>query len=172
MVGGAAGRGGGAGAGRATGRAAVGRRGAGVGCDLAALGRYLLASWPPVLLRSLLLWGLWEWSGRWGPRWAAAAAVGVCGYGRVWALAGRVGAPGRSGGVCRLGLWQAQRLLLVGYLLLGWQWSSLLGARTAWGLGVGCVVCEREEPWVQVERQADGSYQATLCGHFTLAVAG
>ena len=41
-----------------------------------------------------------------------------------------------------------------------------------WPLGLGCVVCEREEPWVQVERQADGGYQATLCGHFTLAVAG
>jgi hypothetical protein len=70
-----------------------------------------------------------------------------------------------------LGLWQAQRLLLIGYVLVGWQrqWPER-GA--VWELGAGCVVCERDEPWVQVERQPDGSYQATLCGHFTLTVAG
>ena len=28
-----------------------------------ALGDYLLQSWRPVLLRSLLWWGLWAWSG-------------------------------------------------------------------------------------------------------------
>ena len=34
-----------------------------------ALGAYLLQSWRPVLLRSLLLWGLWAWSGEWGWSW-------------------------------------------------------------------------------------------------------
>ena len=34
------------------------------------------------------------------------------------------------------------------------------------------MVCQRDEPGVHVARQADGSYQATLCGHFTLTVAG
>jgi hypothetical protein len=34
------------------------------------------------------------------------------------------------------------------------------------------VVCPPDEPRVEVARQADGSYQATLCGHFTLTVAG
>jgi hypothetical protein len=39
--------------------------------------------------------------------------------------------------------------------------------------GLGCVVCHREEPWVEaVQQEEDGSYTATLCGHFTLHVAG
>jgi len=33
------------------------------------------------------------------------------------------------------------------------------------------VVCQRDEPQVAVTRQADGSYQARQCGHFTLTVA-
>jgi len=40
------------------------------------------------------------------------------------------------------------------------------------GLGLSCVVCQQDEPQVSVARQADGSYQARLCGHFTLTVAG
>jgi len=139
------------------------------GAHLAALGRFLLASWPPVLLRSLLLWVLWEWSGRWGPSWLRLLPWGLW----LWQGLG-VGWPSwRSRAVWRgvqMGLWQAQRLLLVGYGVLGWS-RQPLGARTVWGMGLGCVVCEREEPWVQVERQAEGSYQATLCGHFTLAIA-
>jgi len=39
-------------------------------------------------------------------------------------------------------------------------------------VGLGCLVCQQDEPRVEVARQADGRYQATLCGHFTLAVAG
>ena len=34
------------------------------------------------------------------------------------------------------------------------------------------MVCQQDEPQVSVARQADGSYQASLCGHFTLTVAG
>jgi hypothetical protein len=54
--------------------AAVGRRRASwdwgpQASHLAALGRYLLVSWPPVVLRSLALWGVWAWSGCWGPSW-------------------------------------------------------------------------------------------------------
>ena len=30
----------------------------------------------------------------------------------------------------------------------------------------------RNEPWVQVERQADGSYYAEMCGHFSLRLSG
>jgi transposase-like protein len=70
-------------------------------------------------------------------------------------------------------LWQVQRMLLLGYagaslyhiaqgLLFSPVWSV--------GLGVGCLVCDREEPYVGLERQADGGWQATLCGHFTLEV--
>jgi hypothetical protein len=77
------------------------------------------------------------------------------------------------------GLWQAQRLLLGGYLLVGGlrqgagaPWALGAGDGMPWALGAGCAVCARDEPWVAVERQPDGSYQATLCGHFTLTVAG
>ena len=138
--------------------------------QLAVLGRYLAASWPPVLLRSLLVWGLWVWSGGWGPAWLRLVPWGWW----LWRGLG-VGWPRLPGQMLWRGvewtLWQGQRLLLVGYLGLALHSQS----QGRWGaecLGLGCVVCEREEPWVAVERQADGSYQATLCGHFTLAVAG
>jgi transposase-like protein len=69
------------------------------------------------------------------------------------------------------GLWQGQRLVLLGYL--GAALSQLRAEDPAlWGLGLGCVVCQADEPGVAVARQADGSYQATLCGHFTVTVAG
>ncbi len=45
-------------------------------------------------------------------------------------------------------------------------------ASTPLAVGLGCVVGGRAERWVSVERQADGSYQAELCGHFRLSVAG
>jgi hypothetical protein len=135
---------------------------------LAAIERYLLASWPPVLLRSLGLWGLWAAGGCRGPGWLGL----VPWVGWLW-QAGAVGWPRwRQRGVWRGGQWllgQSQRLLLAGYL--GWAGSRLLeGGGRAWGVGLSCVVCGRDEPWVGVERQADGSYQATLCGHFTLAM--
>jgi transposase-like protein len=39
-------------------------------------------------------------------------------------------------------------------------------------MGMGCVICGSEEPEVMLERQEDGGYQATLCGHFTLRIKG
>lgn len=39
-------------------------------------------------------------------------------------------------------------------------------------LGLGCQHCGREEPWVEVRRDDDGGYHATLCGHFTIRVPG
>ena len=74
-------------------------------------------------------------------------------------------------------LWQGQRLVLIGYLGLmveSWLGEGDLGKRltSPWGLSLGCVVCGRSEPWVQVERQADGSYYGELCGHFRLRVRG
>ena len=69
------------------------------------------------------------------------------------------------------GLWQAERLVLIGYLGLALS-QQRSGGQTLWGLGLGCVVCQSDEPGVCVVRQADGSYQATLCGHFTLTVPG
>jgi transposase-like protein len=82
-------------------------------------------------------------------------------------------------------VWQGQRLALLGYLGLAVSqalrggWESLAGvASEGVGeahlplVGLGCVVCGDEEPWVTVERQADGGYRAELCGHFRLQVAG
>jgi len=37
------------------------------------------------------------------------------------------------------------------------------------GIRVGCQTCGREESWVDVTRQEDGSYQATLCATFPLS---
>ncbi len=44
--------------------------------------------------------------------------------------------------------------------------------RTPILFGVGCQYYGREGPWVEVKRDDDGSYQATLCGHFTIQVSG
>jgi transposase-like protein len=134
------------------------------------LGDYLLQSWRPVLLRSLLLWGLWAWSGGWGPAWLRLAPWGLW----LWRGAG-VGWPGLRRQAAWVwgaeGLWQVQRLALVGYLGLALSQAHREDL-AAWGLGLSCVVCQQDEPQVSVARQADGSYQASLCGHFTLTVAG
>ncbi len=135
-----------------------------------ALGDYLLQSWRPVLLRSLLLWGLWAWSGEWGWSWLRLVPWALWlwrGVGMGWP---RVRQQAAWLWVAE-GLWQTQRLVLLGYLgvVLSQQCS---GDQAPWGVGLGCLVCQQDEPRVAVARQADGSYQATLCGHFTLAVAG
>ncbi len=85
-----------------------------------ALGCYLLQSWRPVALHSLLLWGLWEGSGRWGPAWLRLVPW------VLWLWRGlAVGWPGLQRQALwqglAWGLWQGQRGLLVGYLgaLLG-----------------------------------------------------
>jgi transposase-like protein len=89
-------------------------------------------------------------------------------------------------------LWQGQRLAWVGGLglLLGqvvgeqvgdlvqspWQTGAgatpLVSRPAGLVLGLGCVVGGGSERWVKVERQADGSYRAEVCGHFRLSVAG
>ncbi len=74
-------------------------------------------------------------------------------------------------------LWQGQRLVVIGYLCLlveSWLRGGNLGEPLTgpWGFSLGCVVCGRGEPWVWVERQADGSYAGELCGHFSLRVSG
>ena len=120
-------------------------------------------TWWVVMLRSVALGVLWWTSGRMGPGWLALLPW------LIWAL------PAESSRMGRLkqSLWQVQRMLLLGYagaslyhvaqgLLFSPGWSV--------GLGLGCLVCDREEPYVGLERQADGGWQATLCGHFTLEV--
>ncbi len=145
---------------------------------LRSVWQYMVRSWPQAFLSSLLLAVLWSLSGRQGPvllvgwpwllwLWqAAAAGWPELGQGPVW----------RGG---RWLLWQGQRLLLVGYLGLALRQvrpvdgeeSVSRGPADGLLLGLGCQVCDREEPWVEVTRQEGGSYQATLCGHFSLCVA-
>jgi len=148
----------------------VRRRRPGWSSHLAALGWYLAERWPPVLLRSLLLWGLWAGSGQWGWSWLRLAPWALW----LWRGVGR-GWPRLRQQVVWVwgaqGLWQVQRLVLIGYLGLALRQLGV-GDPVPWGLGLGCVVCQPDEPGVHVARQADGSYQATLCGHFTLTVAG
>jgi hypothetical protein len=135
------------------------------------------------LLRSLWLWLLWLGSGQVGPAWLRLwpwliwlwQSVGLC-----W--------PGlrRQSSWSALERWliQGQQWLVWGYIGLGlaaWlrqAWGVAGGPVTAqtsgtpWLLGAGCLVGGGTEPQVSVERQEDGSYQATLCGHFILQVAG
>lgn len=158
----------------AAGRVRAGRlRGSAAGCWWVhgqALSDYLLQSWRPVLVRGLLLWGLWAWSGGWGPAWLRLVPWGLW----FWRGVG-VGWPGlRQRAVwswVERGLWQVQRLALLGYLGAAVSQPGPAGP-PPWWAGLGCVVCPQDEPRVVVARQEDGSYQATLCGHFTLTVAG
>jgi len=140
---------------------------------------YVRRSWRQPLLRSLALgvlwwlsgcrgsvlivcwpWVLWLWQG------GAACWPEVCRQ-RVW----------RGG--CWL-LWQGHRTLVVSYLCLTLQrvrsvsgWALDVDRAAPWLLlGVCCPTCERETPWVDVRRQEDGGYEATLCGHFTVRVTG
>ena len=136
-------------------------------------------SWPQPFLRSLLLAVLWSLGGCRGP-------VVIIGW--PWLLwlwqSVAVGWPElahqpmwRAG--CWL-LWQGQRVLLVGYvgLVLYQVWltgrEEIASSKPASAvlLGLGCQQCGKEEPWVEVSCRDDGSYQAALCGHFTLQVSG
>jgi transposase-like protein len=146
---------------------------------LRSLWPYLVHSWVQPVLRCLLLAVLWCLSGCQGPvvligwPWLLwlwqAAAVGwpELGHQPLW----------RAG---RWLLWQGQRVLLVGYVGLAlYQVRLAAGEEIASGkpasgllLGLGCQQCGKEEPWVKVTCRDDGSYQATLCGHFTLQVCG
>jgi transposase-like protein len=147
---------------------------------------YLARSWYLPLLRSLLLWSLWHVSGKPGPVWMGTMPWLVW----LWQSAGVLwfwlGRQPEWRGMTWL-LWQGQRLLIVGYLSLAM--GSLLrlaranvpcpmvmsmanGESSFLVLGLGCLVCGSEEPRVEVVRQEDGGYQVTLCGHFTMQVAG
>jgi transposase-like protein len=137
--------------------------------------RYMMRSWPQPVVRTLLLTTLWSLSGRHGPvallgwpwllwLWQvlAAACPELC-HQPLW----------RSG---QWLLWQGQRLILVGYL--GWALYEMREETISHTtsselvLGLGCQVCDREGPWVETVRQEDGGYQAVLCGHFVVRVAG
>jgi transposase-like protein len=145
---------------------------------LQGLWRYLAQSWPQPVLRSLFLALLWSHSDHQGPvlllgwpwllwLWQAAAA-GWPGLGRqpLWSRG-------------RWLLWQGDRVLLLGYLLLALSHApsspskeQMFSPCRCLLLGLGCQHCGQERPWVDVARQEDGSYLVTMCGHFTLHVAG
>jgi len=74
-------------------------------------------------------------------------------------------------------LWQGQRVAMVVALGVAFRQVRQTGGEahgpsTPFLFGLGCQYCGREEPWVGVQRDEDGSYQATLCGHFTIRVPG
>ena len=140
---------------------------------------YVTRSWPQPVLRSFLLALFWSLSGRQG-----SVLLMVWPW-LLWLWQGiAVGWPGLSQQPIWRGshwlLWQGQRLLLVGYLGLAVRqvrgdsgqgpedWTLGHGLF----LGLGCQHCGREEPWVEVIEGEDGSYQATICGHFSIHVSG
>jgi transposase-like protein len=142
------------------------------------------ATWHMPLLRSLALRSVWLLSDRWELVWLSGVpwlAWLLQSADRLWP------------GLRRQPEWRAMNWLAWHGQRLAWPvgLGLLLGQAldvsldgviqtTGWGadehaplaLGLGCVVCGREENWVNVEHQADGGYQAELCGHFRLRVAG
>lgn len=150
-----------------------------------------VACWPqpPIwyvpVVRSLLLWVLWQLSGQVGPVWARMVPWVVWLWQSSGLLWSRLRHQPEWQGIGWL-LWQVQRGLVVGYLglavsrLLEWHVSSFhwsgLGRLDegpgCWMVGLGCVVCRQQGPWVEVVQEEEGSYRATLCGHFSLQVAG
>jgi transposase-like protein len=156
------------------------KRGAGLlFCRLDGLSCYVRHSWRQPLLRSLLLAGLWFGSGRQGP----VVLIGWPWLVWLWQAVG-VGWPQLTHqAIWRTGhwlLWQGQRAVLVGYLILvlrrveleaGEEATLPLPAGGLW-LGLACPWCGSESPWVEVTRREGGGYEATLCGHFTLRVSG
>ncbi|MFC1976578.1 transposase, partial [Chloroflexota bacterium] len=126
--------------------------------------------------RSLLLGLLWLTSGQCGSVWLSVLPwlVWLWQHSRwVWPVLGRQAEWRLLGWL----LWQGQRLVVVGYLgfiVESWLRGGSMGQPLSgsWGLSVDCLVCGGSEPWVAVERQADGSYRGELCGHFRLGVSG
>lgn len=151
------------------------------GCDRSERVRWvrrwecMRRTWSVPLLRSVTLGGLWLLSGQRGPGWV----VGLPWLLWVWQSSGRVWPSLGRQPEWRLGswlLWQGQRLALIGLLGLAVeQWvraGGVEGRANSLEISLGCVVGGRSEPWVQVERQSDGSYRTELWGHFRLQVAG
>jgi len=146
---------------------------------LYALWWYVRRSCHQPLLRSLALGALWWLSGRRG-------SMLIMGW--PWILWLWQGAAAGWPELCRRRmwrggywlLWQGQRVLVVCYLCRTvHQVRSMAGGGLAadravlWSaLGASCSTCKRDTPWVEVTRQEDDGYEATLCGHFTVRVSG
>ncbi len=122
-------------------------------------------TWHVPMLRSLLLWVLWQISGQVGTDWLQLLPW------LVWLLPDKGGIVGRL----KRGLWEVQRMVMVGYLGMSliMVLRHLVGGKALIGsVGMSCVAAIGEEPKVEVVREEDGSYLATLRGNFTLRVDG
>jgi transposase-like protein len=118
-------------------------------------------SWWVPLLRSLMLWGLWQTSGQVGPDWLQLLPW------LIWLLPEN---QNPWGGI-RQRLWDVQRIVLLGYTGLSvYHLFEQLNAQTVWGVGLlGCAVCG-DEPRVEVRQTEEGEWQAEISGHFRLQV--
>jgi hypothetical protein len=138
--------------------------------------RYVLSSWPQPLVRCLFLAILWTVGGKQGPIWI----IGWPWLLWVWQVTAVIWPELSGQPLWQTGqevLWQGERVVLVVSLGLGLKQVRQAGDDSGVPgvpllLGFACQSCGREERWVEVKRTDDGSYQATLCGHFTIQVAG
>lgn len=131
----------------------VGKRRRGRGVPSRSLDR---PTWQIPLLRSLVIWGLWQASGQVG--WEGWVLLPWL----LWVLP-------RRGKLAR-GVWEVERWVLIGYgMLCLVSWVKRL---TPLGLGMGCLVGGCVVPEVKVERQADGGYEVRLSGEFQLDMKG
>jgi transposase-like protein len=139
--------------------------------------RYGLQSWPQPFLRSLLLATLWTLDGKQWPVWIIGWPWALW----LWQVIAMFWPELRYQSLWRAGhefLWQGQRIVLVLSVRFVLKQEIEVGRDDAYVpsppllLGLGCHYCGREGPWVEVQHDDDGSYLATLCGHFTIRVPG
>jgi transposase-like protein len=152
---------------------------------------YIADSWPRPFLRSCLLLILYSVSGQQTPAWLIGWPWLLWLWQMmttVWPELGQY-ALWRSGGKL---LWHGQQLAVCSALSLGlgmwirgvaksWlAWTggssgsisfSVSGSAFPCMASLGCILCGREEPWVDIVDEPDGSSTVTLCGHFTLPIA-
>jgi transposase-like protein len=138
--------------------------------------RYGLRSWPQPFVRSLLLATLWTLGGKQWPGWIIGWPWALW----LWQVIAMFWPKLRYQPLWRAGhelLWQGQRVVIVlsvGFVL---KQGTEVGRDDSYAasppllLGLVCHCCGRERPWVEVQHD-DGSYLATLCGHFTIRVPG
>lgn len=144
---------------------------------------YVRRTWRVPLLRSVLLGLLWPVSGR--PLWLLGLPWAVWGW-QVFAVCWPWAQRQAEWRAVRWLSQQAERLVLLWALswLLSAGFRMLAQGRLyfTWDLpapstplltgACACVTCGQEEPSVTVAADEQGGYTATLCGHFTLRVAG
>jgi hypothetical protein len=168
----------------------------------AACWRHLRHTWYIPMARSLLLGVLWHLSGQPGPAWLSLVPWGLWLWqcaGLVWPglrcqpewrglgwllwqaqrglMVGYLGLVlGALGRFHPPTLWaEALERLRAGSPGAGFHPptpSTLDAGPSPWLLSLGCLICQGQEPRVEVVPEEDGSYTAILCGHFTVQVAG